>query len=109
MALEMYQTPLCLRDLESLTTLVSRIGAVRRPTTRKAEKKSRFGPNLRRARNAYGETEAEAGAKIGTTQSEISLYETGKHRPRRATLAACMSYIKNAPKEPPKRRDVPPR
>jgi hypothetical protein len=99
MAFEMYQTPLCLRDLESLATLVSRIGAVRRPAAKKAGKKSRFGSDLRRARNAYGDSQTAAGATIGTTQSEISMYETGKRKPRGPTLAACKDYIKNTPKE----------
>jgi len=44
------------------------------------------GANIRAARKAKGMTMKELGALIGTTESAVSYYETGKREPKYETL-----------------------
>lgn len=93
---EMYKTDECLCDLESLKALV--VNIIRVQSSRASKKRAAFAQNLRLARAAYGQTQEEAAAEIGVTQSVYALYEAGGRMPQVANRTKCDRYIEQAPR-----------
>jgi DNA-binding XRE family transcriptional regulator len=93
---EMYKMDECLRDLESLKALV--VNIIRVQSRRASKKRAAFAKNLRLARAVYGQTQEQAAAEIGVTQSVYALYEAGRRMPQVANRTECERYIEQAPR-----------
>jgi DNA-binding XRE family transcriptional regulator len=100
----MYKTDECLPDLESLKALVGAIRFVFEEPSRASKRRARarerraFGKNLKRARDAYGHTQQQAGDEIGVSQPEYNRYENGERMPRGANRKECYRYVAQAPR-----------
>jgi hypothetical protein len=99
---ELYSIADCSRDLASLILLATSVGTASENSSKDTGDFRSYGKTLLRSRSAYGHSQEEAGAEMGgITQSEVSLYESGRRRPRGLKRQKCDSYIKKAPRPDP--------
>jgi DNA-binding XRE family transcriptional regulator len=85
LAREVYKTPSCVKDLESLAAVIRKVRMSKR--RKRGNPKGRpFHVRLNEARTAYGHSQIDAADAIGIDQKAYSEYDQDIRRARRCRL-----------------------